>query len=212
MEFRWNRLFLVLWAILLLYTLFLAPGSINGSVELLKDMFMDPGSVEPMVFAMFNLMGVLPAAYSAVLLFEGRTGLRSWPFVAGSFFAGAFSLLLYLGLRKPQRAFKGKKGPLLRILDSRTYGIVLKLVGVSLIAYGLGAGNLSDFWELFRTNMLVNVMTLDFLILAAVFPHVIRDDMHRRGIGSSRAFWIYALIPVLGPFSYLWTRPQLENE
>ncbi|MBN1539326.1 MAG: DUF2834 domain-containing protein [Candidatus Thermoplasmatota archaeon] len=213
MELRWNRLFLVLWAALILYSLVFAPGSTDDTLQLLKDLLLDPFGVEPMVLALFNLMGVLPMAYSAILLFEGREkGLRSWPFVLGSFFAGAFSILLYLGLRRPQRTFRGKKGPLLRILDSRAYGVILKLAGVSLIAYGLGAGDPSNFLELFNNNMLVHVMTLDFLILTMALAYAIHDDMIRRGWTGRWRYLAFGMVPLIGPLTYIWARPSQIGE
>ncbi|MGA1872083.1 MAG: DUF2834 domain-containing protein [Thermoplasmatota archaeon] len=212
MKFRWNMIFLLLWMLLLLYSFILAPGSIEDSFTLLMEMMTDPGSVEPLVFSIFNLLGVWPMVYAAVILFEGRgKGLRSWPFVIGSFFTGAFSLLPYLGLRRPQIDFKGKKSFLLRVLDSRAYGIVLKLVGISLLAYGIGAGNWSTYMELFRTNMLVHVMTVDLMVVTLAFPCVMRDDMRRRGWHGIGRFLLFALLPLIGPLTYLWMRPHQED-
>ncbi|MGA1820840.1 MAG: DUF2834 domain-containing protein [Thermoplasmatota archaeon] len=213
MDIRWNRLLLLLWAGLLFYSLLFAPGSPDDTLQLIKDIMLDPGSVNPIVIAIFNLMGVLPLAYSAVLLFEGRkTGLRSWPFVLGSFFAGAFSLLLYMGFRSPQTAFRGTKGTLLKIMDSRVYGIVLKLVAISLVAYALGAGDWKEYSELFWNNTLVHVMTLDFLVLSAVFPYAMWDDMKRRDWFEFRRFLSFALVPLMGPLTYLWFRPKQHEK
>jgi hypothetical protein len=212
MELRWNNLFLLSWAGLILYSILLPPGSPGDSLDLLKEMISNPTGVEPMVMTVFNLMGVWPMAFAAVLLFEGRgSGLRSWPFVIGSFFAGAFSLLPYLGLRSPHPEFSGEKGFLLKILDSRTYGIILKITGISLLAYGLGAGDPSEYLEMFRTNMLVHVMTLDLLALTMVFPYVMYDDMRRRGWYSRKRFLLFSLVPLIGPLTYLWTRPRLRD-
>lgn len=213
MKLRRNSVLIVLWALLIVYAFLFAPGSMSGSVDLLDEIITDPMGVEPLVFSLFNLMGIWPLLYAMVLLFEGRDGkLKSWPFVLGSFAAGAFSLMIYLGLRKEEREFRGETNAFLKLLDSSLLGLTVKLVAMALLAYGLGAGDLGAYWKLLTTNMFVHVMTLDFIVLTMLFPYVMKDDMHRRGIGNSRAFWLYALLPILGPLSYLWTRPPLPGQ
>ena len=54
--------------------------------------------MNPVFFSLFNMMGVYPAVYAALLVPGGRSagGLPAWPFITGSFFLGAFALLPYM--------------------------------------------------------------------------------------------------------------------
>ncbi|MFO8050934.1 MAG: DUF2834 domain-containing protein [Thermoplasmatota archaeon] len=213
MVWRWNRLFLIVWAALLLYSILFAPGDLQGSMELAGDVITDPFGMEPLLFMVFNIMGIWPMVYAGVLLFEDNKGkLPSWPFVIASFFSGAFSLLLYAGLRRPMRDRTRDSGILLRILDSRIYALFLKIAAVLLLAYGIGMGDPSEYLDLFSSSSLVHIMTLDLLALTILSPFFMRDDMRRRGWGGRKIFWVYALVPLLGPISYLLTRPRVISK
>jgi hypothetical protein len=208
---RWKRLFLLSWLLLFLYSILLSPDLDPDSFDQVISMITgDVSEVEPLVFMLFNLMGVLPFAFASILLFE-RNGNRvpSWPFVLGSFLAGAFSILPYMGVRDPELSDRPECGMLLRLLDSRYFGLVLKIVTIGLIAYGIGAGDWGGFFEQFRSSMFIHVMTLDFIALSVLFPFAMRDDMKRRGWESKGIFLTFALVPVLGPLTYLVTRPRL---
>lgn len=56
--------------------------------------------MNPIFYSLFNLMGVYPAIYAALLVPGGRSanGVPAYPFVIGSFFLGAFALLPYMAL------------------------------------------------------------------------------------------------------------------
>lgn len=66
--------------------------------------------INPLIIALFNLMGIWPAIYACVLLPDGRgQNVSAFPFVIVSFAVGAFAILPYLALRQPNPNFIGEK-------------------------------------------------------------------------------------------------------
>ncbi len=164
--------------------------------------------INPLIVALFNIMGVLPLMYGCFLLLDGHgQKLPAWPFLIGGFGLGAFALLPYLALRQPHPTFIGQKNWLLKGLDASWVGIVIAIVALSLLAYGITQGDWSDFGEQWQTDRFIHVMSLDFCLLSALFPTLLKDDMARRGLTDPRLFWAIALIPLFGPIAYLTLRP-----
>jgi hypothetical protein len=57
----------------------------------------------------------------------------------------------------------------------------------------------------------IHVMSLDFCMLCLLFPALLADDMARRGMQNSTAFWAVTLVPLFGPLAYLCARPPLPE-
>ncbi|TAF31810.1 MAG: DUF2834 domain-containing protein, partial [Oscillatoriales cyanobacterium] len=166
----------------------------------------------PLIVALFNIMGVWPLIYSCVLFADGRgQKIRAWIFATLSFGVGAFALLPYLALREPNPEFSGTKNIFLKILDSRFTGIVLTLGAAALVAFGLTRGDWSDFVRQWQTSRFIHVMSLDFCMLCLLFPALLTDDMARRGMQNSTAFWAVTLVPLFGPLAYLCARRPLPE-
>ncbi|MBN3873985.1 DUF2834 domain-containing protein [Nostoc sp. JL33] len=203
----------VLWLGLLTYAFFLAPPEQPGTLELIKNLSIGQWQgINPLVIALFNLMGIWPLIYSAVVFIDGRgQKIPAWPFAIASFAVGAFALLPYLALREPNNNFVGKKNALLKLLDSRVTGVVLTVATVILVAYGLTAGDWDSFVQQWQTNRFINVMSLDFCLLCLLFPTLLGDDMARRSWKNPQLFWLIALIPLFGPLIYLSVRPPLPE-
>ncbi len=171
----------------------------------------DWGGLDPAVVSLFNLMGVWPIIYAFVLLGDGRQQhLPAWPFVAASFGIGAFALLPYLVLRRPSPVLVGPRGWLLAYLDRRWSALPLFFVTVALLVWGIGWGDWGTFARQWQSDRFIHVMSLDFCLLALLFPTVLGDDLARRGVRDSGAFWLAAAIPLLGPAAYLCWRPPLQ--
>ncbi|MEH2416259.1 DUF2834 domain-containing protein [Nostoc sp.] len=168
----------VLWLGLLTYAFFLAPPEQPGTLELIKNLSIGQWQgINPLVIALFNLMGIWPLIYSAVVFIDGRgQKIPAWPFAIASFAVGAFALLPYLALREPNNNFVGKKNALLKLLDSRVTGVVLTVATVILVAYGLTAGDWDSFVQQWQTNRFINVMSLDFCLLCLLFPTFSRSQ------------------------------------
>lgn len=206
--------FWLLWIGFVTYAFFLAPPDRPDTLELIKHLSTGQiAGINPLIVALFNLMGVLPVIYSCVLFIDGRMQkIPAWLFATASFAVGAFAIVPYLALREPNASFIGKKTWLLKILDSRWLGLVLAIATLCLLFYGVSQGNWSDFVQQWRSSRFIHVMSLDFCLLSLLFPALLRDDMERRGLTGDRLFWVVALLPLLGAIGYLVLRPSLPEQ
>lgn len=203
----------VIWLAFIVYAFFLAPPEQPGTFELIKNLslFQWQG-INPLVIAIFNLMGVWPLVYSAIVFIDGRgQKIPAWLFIIPSFAVGVFAILPYLALREPNKQFTGKKNIFLKLLDSRVTGLILTLTSVILVAFGLQGGDWGNFVQQWQTNRFIHVMSLDFCLLSLLFPILLADDMARRDWKNQQLFWLIALIPLFGPLIYLCIRPPLSE-
>ncbi|MCC3411499.1 MAG: DUF2834 domain-containing protein [Microcoleus sp. PH2017_29_MFU_D_A] len=205
--------FALLWIIFSTYAFVFAPPDNPDTITLITNLSTGKiAGINPLIVALFNIMGVWPLIYSCVLFADGRgQKIRAWIFATLSFGVGAFALLPYLALREPNPEFSGTKNIFLKILDSRFTGIVLTLGAAALVAFGLTKGDWSDFVGQWQTSRFIHVMSLDFCLLSLLFPALLTDDMARRGVQNSIAFWAVTLVPLFGPLAYLCTRPPLPE-
>lgn len=168
--------------------------------------------INPLVIALFNIMGVLPLLYSCLLYIDGRVQkVPAWLFSAASFAVGAFALIPYLALREPNGTFVGQKNWWLKIMDSRWTGGLVAIATLALLFYGLTNGDWNDFVQQWQTSRFIHVMSLDFCLLCLLFPVLLKDDMTRRGLKDQRIFWAVALVPLLGAIAYVTLRPPLQT-
>ncbi|MGM3305345.1 DUF2834 domain-containing protein [Anabaena sp. WFMT] len=202
----------LLWLGFISYAFFFAPpDNFPESLELIKNLSTGNWQgINPIIIALFNIMGIWPLIYSAVLFIDGRgQKIPAWPFATASFAVGAFALLPYLALREPNQEFIGKKNLFLKIFDSRITGILLTLGAGVLVAYGF-QGDWANFLQQWQTSRFIHVMSLDFCMLSLLFPALLGDDMTRRGWKDNQLFWLFALIPLFGALIYLCVRPPLK--
>lgn len=203
---------LALWIGFIAYAFLLAPPNRPDTFELIKNLSTGNwAGINPLIVALFNLMGIWPLIYSCLVFTDGRAQkIPAWPFAILSYGVGAFALLPYLALRQPNAEFPGKKNLLLKLLDSRWTGILASIAAIALVGYGL-TGNWGDFRQQWHTSRFIHVMSLDFCLLCLLFPALLGDDMVRRGMKNSLLFWLTALIPLFGPLLYLCVRPPLAE-
>ncbi|MFB2646541.1 DUF2834 domain-containing protein [Raphidiopsis sp. BLCC-F218] len=204
---------LAIWLGFVSYAFFLAPpDNFPLTVELIKNLCVGNWQgINPLIIALFYLMGIWPLVYSAILFFDGRgQKIVAWPFAFASFGVGAFAILPYLVLRAENPEFTGGKNWFLKNFDSRWTGISLSLAALVLVGYGW-RGDGFDFVHQWQTNRFIHVMTLDFLLLSLLFPILLGDDMTRRGWHNHRLWWLFALIPLFGPLVYLCVRPPIKE-
>jgi len=202
---------MLLWLAFTSYAFFLAPPDDPNTVVLIGNLInMQLNAINPLVVALFNLMGIFPMLYGCLMFTDGRgQKLPAWLFVIASFAVGAFAILPYLAWRSPNPHFSGKKGWGLVIWESRLTGIVLLAGAIGLLYYGITQGNWADFVQQWQTSRFIHVMSLDFLMLCLVFPALLGDDMARRNFQNPKIFWAVALFPLLGSLLYLCCRPPL---
>lgn len=201
----------VIWLGLIVYAFVFAPSEQPGTFELIKNLSIGQWQgINPLIIALFNLMGIWPLVYSAVVFIDGRgQKIPVWPFATTSFAVGAFAVLPYLALREANKKFIGNKNIFLKLLDSRITGFILTVASVILVAFGLQGGDWGNFVQQWQTNRFIHVMSLDFCLLCLLFPALLEDDMARRDWKNPQLFWLIALIPLFGPLIYLCVRPPL---
>lgn len=194
------------------YGFFLAPPDHPDTLDLIGRLIRGPWQgINPLVIALFNLMGIWPFIYTAVVLVDGRgQKLPGWLFAAGGFLLGAFALIPYLALRRPNPTFQGPLDWGLRIWEWRGTGILLLLATVGLVGYGVTQGNWADFWHQWQTRRFIHLMSIDFCLLTLLFPLLLGDDLARRQ-PSFQGLGVLASFPLFGPLLYLCLRPRLIN-
>lgn len=201
-----------LWIAFVLYATLLAPPDRPEETLLLLENLISGrvAGLNPLLVAEFNLMGVLPLAYWCLLLTDGRgQRLPAWPFAALMMGVGGFALLPYMAWRRPVYPVPGPLNFWLRLWDSRWTALVILIGAIALLGYGIAAGDWGTFVALWRSQRFVHVMTLDFVLLCALLPFLIYDDLPRRGLEAQWPFWVTSSIPLLGPLAYLCWRPRL---
>ena len=220
--------YLALWLGLLGYAFVLSPG---GSVEagavdaaLIQTMISTPfdGTAPTIFTALFNALGILPAIYASLLLPGTKNGQKvpGLPFVLSSFALGFFGVGPYLGLRnKRENVTQATRGRGSIIFEFKGTSLAMLAFGVYLLYYAIAGDyvgadttdRLTGFIELFKTQRLAHVSTIDFTILSLAVADPMAEDMKRRGYSSLPAA-AFAAVPVLGPCLYLLIRPSLPKE
>lgn len=203
----------LLWLGLGIYALMFAPPEQGDSLALIVKLSTGQwGDVNPLIVALFNLMGIWPMIYAAVLLADGRSqAIPAWPFVGGSFAMGVFALLPYLVLRQAAPAWNREQPitPVLRFWDSRGLAMVMGWLAIAWLTYGLLQGDWQDFWIAWHRSRFIHVMSLDFCCLCLLFPSILGADLARRGLCGWQ-WWGLASIPLFGPLAYLNLRSPLD--
>lgn len=191
------------WGALLGYALVVAPSAADDT-QLLETLLSPDALESQRVFAsLFNLMGVYPAIYAALLLPRAPKGKpKAWPFVVASFAFGAFALLPYFAFTlDADTETQGDTG----VLESKLFAASLVAASAGLVGFAATAG--PDAWgsytELFRTSTLANVTTVDFVTLSAWAPFWCMRDAEARGAPKPSAL---TAIPAVGPAVYLLKR------
>jgi hypothetical protein len=186
-----------LWLGFIGYAFLLAPPDDPQTLPLIQNLAQgNVQGINPLIVALFNLMGIWPMVYGAVLFADGRgQKLPAWPFAMGTFALGAFVLIPYLALRQPNPTFTGSKNLALRFWDSRL----------------VAQGNWSDFVTQWQSSRFIHVMSLDFCVLTLLFPSLLHDDLGRRGISPQPLIWATVALPLVGACLYLLLRPSLPD-
>jgi hypothetical protein len=203
--------FWLIWIGFVSYAFIFAPPDQPDTLDLIKNLsFGRWEGINPLIIALFNLMGILPMIYSCILFIDGRgQKMPAWLFASASFGVGAFALIPYLALRNQNSQFIGRKNILLKLLDSRITGIFITVGALILVFFGLTQGNWQDFGQQWQTNRFIHVMSLDFCMLCLLFPTLLKDDMARRNMQSQLLFWLVRIIPLFGALFYLCVRKPL---
>jgi len=207
---RW--LFAGLWLGLLVYALLLAPPLPADLLGQLRDLaLLRAQAVDPIAIAVFNLLGVLPVAFLAILLFD--TGKPSpWPFALGSFILGGFVLLPYLAIRESRTPLQQAPGAFVCAVGSRITGLLLLLMALGLIGFAVIAGDLSNFAAQLQDSAFIAVMSVDLLVLTIALHRCAVVDRQQRGLRLSAWSSLAFQTPLLGPLLYLALREPASRD
>jgi hypothetical protein len=191
-----------IWFGFIMYALFLAPGKGFTSDPIVQDLLAGNfAEVDPLVVTVFSFLGLFPFLFASLLIPVERGKIPVWPFVLGSFFLGAFSLLPYFFLRK-RNTPSSMRNPkwIHKILISNVFSILLILLAFSSSIYLLNGFSLITYWEAFNNSKLVSVMTFDFLVLIWLSSYVMKN------IYNATCFGFLSFIPVMGPLMLRWIK------
>ena len=172
--------YFLVWIGLLVYAFGIAPGGSPEAAKidasLIEKLILTPydGTTNPILVAIFNFLGILPAVYASLLLpGSKKQPILALPFVLGSFGLGFFGVGPYLGARTLQlNVLEQDKGRGSVLFESKLSAVLLLGFG-SFLTYYMLSNSIGDFatvWseylDLFKTQRLVNVSTIDFTILS----------------------------------------------
>lgn len=201
-----------LWLGLIIFAFGFAPPPDPDTFELIKRLSTGEWQgINPIVIALFNIMGIWPLAFGAVLLVDGRgQKIPARPFWIASFFLGAFALLPYLILRQPNPQPPGELPKSVKLWESPWVGRGLLLGAIACGVGAIGWGDWGDFVHQWQENQFIAVMSSDFLCLCLSFPFLVGDDIQRRAVTQSQTLRRLSLFPLFGALIYLCIRPPLK--
>ena len=236
----YSAVLLALWLALLGYVFTLSPNqtpTLDNFVvlKLIGQKPDDPYVVNPVFEAVFNIMGVYPAIFGALLVPGGKSGRRSegplgaplpaWPFVVAAFGLGAYALIPYMALWAPPRT--AEERPVLPPPPEDTEGwnrLFLRGAETPVLpALLLAAGGYwifraasappeawLEYLRQFDSSRLVHATSVDFALCTALVPFWLTLDAEgRRWSGAKNGLAsALAFVPVLGPCVYLLLRPK----
>lgn len=202
----------LLWIGFIVYGLFLSPPIAQDLARLGNVLSGNWTSINPLIIALFSLIGMWIMIYSCLIFADGRMqAIPAWPFVLASLGSGVLGLIPYLALRDDQPTFAGRKDGWLQFWDTRRTGVLISLSTLLFLGYGWLAGDWNSFIHDFLTSRFIHLMSLAFVLFGLLFPVLLGDDMARRGLFNTNLFWSVALVPLLGPLVYLCSRPPLRE-
>ena len=212
------------WAGLTYYAFNIAPGGSTEAaamdLELAKKMVTPPfdGSGSSIFAAVFDSLGVLPAVYGALLLPGGKQNkLPPIVPVSAMFAGGFFAIGPYLALRNyvTEGVTTSTRGRGSGAFESKVTGVLLTTFSAWLAYFAFFSGDfassLKEYVDLFWTQRLVHVSTIDAAVLSLFVVDPMLEDMRRRNFEGPPA-WAFAVVPIIGPSLYLLARPPLPDE
>ncbi|HSI68358.1 MAG TPA: hypothetical protein VK947_13105 [Planococcus sp. (in: firmicutes)] len=189
-------IFLIVWLLLIGYTVFLTPsGSDPSPVALLTG---DWDGIDALVIVVFNTLGIFPMVFLTLLLLNDKQKWPAWPFALLSFVVGAFSLLPYFafGDRPAKRPLRTPDW-LYRIVSSRTWFALILLIWAGNFGILLRGFSLQAYAEAFQSSGLVATMSVDWFVLWGLSIYTV----HR--FYPEAKSKVLAWVPVIGPILVL---------
>ncbi|MEL0164189.1 MAG: hypothetical protein VW886_04355 [Candidatus Heimdallarchaeota archaeon] len=200
----------MIWLIFLLYAilipnLFLPEDNGFSRDIILATFTFNLNLVDPSIFMIFSLLGVLPLMCASIILFDNNQKLPSWPFLLASLGTGVIGLLPYLALRDHNlNDYKDKNNALIFLFKSKIHVFFMSIITVPLVYYGLINGDFSVYFEYWKINPLVHVMTIDFVIFYLLLNFLIYQELKVFNF-QKRTRYLF-LLPMIGFILYFYVR------
>lgn len=214
-------------ALLIAYTIFLAP---RASPRVEYRLLLSFGWANALVFATYAL-SVAAAINIACLMVPAmrseQPAVPAWPFIAASFFVGAFALLPYLAVwtppARPAKLPYGRRSKQLqpavaklpmRLAETNLLPTVVLVLALAVSAIAAGGGDAATrkhFASLAQQTSAVHMALVDLAITHAISALAMLTDARARNWESAQPRWLLALlaaVPVAGPATYLLLRPK----
>jgi hypothetical protein len=191
--------------LLVFYAVFLAPGSDNGDEilgHLLSGRFEE---VDPLVTAVFSLLGIYPIIFLLLLIPKDMNRIPAWPFALLSFGLGAFAVLPYL-IIQGRKIKKRPRGPVFlhRTLRSRFFLLIPGALSVIVLVTAVN-GSFAGYIEAFFSSHLVSVMTVDLLVVIWLTYDLLKYKW------KADQPWL-SFIPAFGPLFLLYRVHRQEKD
>jgi len=219
--------YLTLWTSLLAYTTYftstVTPEAALLAPDILNTAILTPfdGSLSPVFVTLFFFLGILPVVYGSLLLPSAKKQ-KFWalPFVASSFALGFFGIGPYLGLRNkspdPVILSQEDRDTGASIFDNKITPLFLLASAIYLVYFAVNGSFEGDRWaaylQLFDTQPLARISTIDFTILSLAVWDPISEDMKRREYTPPVPAAAFCALPIIGPILYLCLRPSVPQE
>jgi hypothetical protein len=208
-------MYIIVWAMLVLYALLLAPGASTANDLLFKNLITGNfQQVDPLVVMVFSFLGLFPVLFMVMICKKDTYKLPGWPFSLLSFALGAFSLLFYYHWKGQKVRTRSRiSSRFIAIISSRFIAIISSRLGIGLClaltiagyVYGLSVGSIKAYGDAFMQSQLVSVMTADFFVLTWLSYSVMTKERI-----ASRPHLLLYFIPVAGPFLVLLLLPRQD--
>ena len=133
------------------------------------------------------------------------------------FAGGFFAIGPYLALRNyvTEGVTTSTRGRGSGAFESKVTGVLLTTFSAWLAYFAFFSGDfassLKEYVDLFWTQRLVHVSTIDAAVLSLFVVDPMLEDMRRRNFEGPPA-WAFAVVPIIGPSLYLLARPPLPDE
>lgn len=175
-----KKILISLYLVLCFYTLFHLIFNFQNE-GVLESIFLL--EADPLVFAVFNLLGLFPLAFLTLALSTNKLKNLDFALLFSGFMLGGFVSTLYF-IRASKPSFK----PIKWLQSISILGILLTFMT---IVSGLIFGSITTYIELFKSDSFIHIMTLDFIFMVFISPILLRPISK---------YYLLGLIPIIGIF------------
>lgn len=175
-----KKILISLYLVLCFYTLFHLIFNFQNE-GVLESIFLL--EADPLVFAVFNLLGLFPLAFLTLALSTNKLKILDFALLFSGFMLGGFVSTLYF-IRASKPSFK----PIKWLQSISILGILLTFMT---IVSGLIFGSITTYIELFKSDSFIHIMTLDFIFMVFISPILLRPISK---------YYLLGLIPIIGIF------------